>query len=154
MKKIYQSEIDGGRGDCTAACFASILERDVPNFHEPVPALYYPQMFQWLESNNLNFIEMDLTDNYNKDGTIIDDILGQQLRWFGVNGAYCVLSVPSQKFEGGWHHIVGQCFYESQDGKTGKIGINIIHDPNPENTPYDVYSTIARSIGFLIPKFK
>jgi len=56
---------------------------------------------------------------------------------------HCLLSVPSQKFEGGSHVVVGRMGVD-------EYRLEVAHDPNPENGPYDLVLTPPRAATLIV----
>ncbi len=139
MRPIFQRIVCKDRGDCQAACIASILG---------IPYAMVPQFIA---------DAFDLGQPH-RGPMAIDDwlrALGYHLRvipwkelhdWRGLDGQLVILSVPSQRFPGVSHAVVGT--WEA-DGAANRL--RIVHDPNPSNVPYpdDVEPT---RVGFLIPR--
>lgn len=145
MIPVTQRIISGTRGDCFSACIASILElpyEDVPRFvtdavdrgaeHE-----WLRDTFAWLKPLGLTLVDINARDLHDYRGLV---------------GLYVLLSVPSQKFPGGGHSVVGTWIKEG-----GGHTLAIAHDPNPYNDPYPPEVDIQR-ITFVVPfnlvKFK
>lgn len=126
MKKIYQTIIDKGHGNCMQAAVASLLELEldeVPNFIEledggfQLMKLFFKMGY---DCSYINKKESDTTE-YMKKIAKFDG---------GVNG-YFYASVPSQTFENVSHAVIID------------TDLNIVHDPNPNQralnlTPDDV----------------
>jgi len=114
MKKVYQTIVEKGKGNCQQAVIASLFELDleeVPHFIEYQEAWYdkmeefvkskgYPNLrcFQVVNSMDLNFKVLE------QDG--------------GING-YWSAAVKSQTFENTLHAVVID------------KNMNVVHDPNP-----------------------
>lgn len=124
--------MDKNLGDCMAACIASILElplEQVPNFREQAfndgNSCNTKYANKWLHERGLAFLRVD---------------------WHGAlepywRGVYCVCNVPSQKFEGGWHYVVGLI--------TDFSKLEIVHDPKTSNErKYN--SKEVKSVGFIV----
>jgi hypothetical protein len=149
MKPIYQNVTSPSKGDCTAACIASILEvplESIPNFNLPDGSHYYINLRKWVENSGVAFVEYFFRKTISLDNLPYD----VNIHPVSCHGAYCLLSVPSQKYKNGWHHVVGRMFYETEDYLSGRAGIEIIHDPNINNKPYKK-DVEVRSITFLVP---
>ena len=138
MKPIFQQIVDQGRGDCFKCCVASIFELDydqVPNFIEDKSGTMDDVFAKWLNQFGYKTASISLNDKH--------DIYG--IDWILAEGLFCVLSVPSQKFEGGSHAVVGKFM-----GKENKYELKIVHDPNPQNVPYQDDVKISR-VRFFVP---
>ena len=104
MKRVMQKVVNDKDGDCFAACLATILECDVPNFHTDASAHMRDHYDTWLAPQNL------------------------QLVWFTFGSApvpkgYSILSVKSAMFKDAMHAVV---FHQDEEGSG-----HIIHNPNP-----------------------
>ncbi len=139
MIPVNQTVIDFGRGNCLSACLASIMElpiEEVPNFREKagVEGDMVGFINKWLAPLGLHYFAVDMLAGC---GT-----------WHSLD-TYCVFSVPSQMNEKGTHAVVGK--FERvwhEDRKTWGVHWSIVHDPNPNNKPYDA-DDIFR-VGFLV----
>lgn len=147
MKPVYQNTIDQGTGDCTAACIASILEvplESIPNFNLPNGSHYWINVCKWCKENNYSFINFWFLKNWVE----LED-LPYQFQWAGLNNAHCIISIPSQKYKDGWHHVVAKMNYETENFKSGTVTCEIVHDPNKGNKPYK-QNIQVRSVSFLL----
>lgn len=138
MVPIFQQIVDKGRGDCFKCCVASIFELDydqVPNFIEDKSDHMDNVAAKWLDQFGYKTVSLSLNDKY--------DIY--RIDWVLAEGLFCVLSVPSQKFPGGSHAVVGKFA-----GKDNSYELKIVHDPNPGNTPYPDDVKISR-VRFFVP---
>jgi hypothetical protein len=68
--------------------------------------------------------------------------------WGWLEGLYAIVSVPSQKFAHGRHAVIGQ--WQLQE--SGVVRFQIVHDPNPENEPYE--QPEISYVYWLVPKPK
>lgn len=115
MKKVLQTIVDKGNGNCLQAAAASLFEKDL----EEVPH-FIQYGIDWWDKLDTFFME------HGYDGIMILNPQGvpeQQLSMAmehdgGVNG-YWIASVPSQTFDVGTHAVI-----IDKD-------LNIVHDPNP-----------------------
>jgi hypothetical protein len=128
MKPVYQKVFDAGKGDCWRACIASVLELDVdsvPNFvgdsDHSKGIIAEDLAKKWLAERGLFIIEVFL---YDREWDLA-------IHWHYLLNSFCIMSVPSQRFPGGSHAVVGQFVRES-----GGTELRIVHDPNPANEPY------------------
>lgn len=138
MIPIFQQIIEQGRGDCFKCCVASIFELNydqVPNFIEDKSGSMDTVSAKWLNQFGYKTVSLSLNDKY--------DIY--RIDWILAEGLYCVLSVPSQKFPGGSHAVVGLF-----TGKENEYSLKIVHDPNPGNKPYPDDVKISR-VRFFVP---
>jgi len=147
MKPVYQKVIEQGKGDCWRACIASILELDideVPNFvgdSDHTKGITADTLCRdWLKERGLYIVELLLWNDKPWDLSI---------NFWYIGGAYCIASVPSQRFKHGTHAVVGQ--FVTIKGSTE---FKIVHDPNKGNSPYpdDVKITRMQFICNFCPK--
>jgi hypothetical protein len=139
MKPVYQRIIDAGKGDCFAACLASILElplESVPNFRalETPEADMNKLAREWLKEN----YNLSLVCIYNGK----EIISGEDFRVIGgLVGTPCIGTVISPNFENAQHAVVGQI---------DKHGMNfeLLHDPNPNGKEI---KTRPLFLQFLVP---
>lgn len=109
MIPVQQTDTELGRGNCLAACVASILElpiAEVPNFRLADDA--WGALQDWLASRGLLAIRCLI------DGVYLAS----------MPSVYCVLTGPSPRNPVN-HAVVGLC-----DCGT----VRIVHDPHPEDT--------------------
>lgn len=140
MRRVYQRIVDAGRGDCMTACLASILDLPytaVPPFVAQAydmgqPHKWHALMCRWLKARKLGLVCLKFDDLYD---------------WRTLVGIRAMLSVPSQRFAGQTHAVVGT--WVDQPG--GGIQVKICHDPNRLNKPYppDVRPSYVR---YIVPK--
>lgn len=142
MKPVFQEIIAVGKGDCLSACFASILE---------IPLIEVPKFMgqtqcsdrlisRWLSARGLLYVEMIPFDGKTPMPWIMQV----------PDNTYCTASVPSQKFEGSWHAVVMQMSTRTNEDGHSIFEWKIVHDPNPENKPYEP-GIMPRFFGFLVP---
>ncbi len=120
MIPVTQQRIEKGSGDCFSACIASILHlqlKEVPNFHFGGLG-FWQNLQEWMEKRGMAYAEI-AASRFLDDPCYI---------WIPLIQAHVILTVRSQKFEGGWHSIIGKFNFGGQ--------LEIIHDPNPNNEPY------------------
>jgi hypothetical protein len=140
MIPIYQSIVCPERGDCQSAAIASILElpiSEVPPFvarafDEGHLHRWFDYQTAWLRERGLALIDV----NWNS----VSD-------WRVLVGVFCVASVPSQKYPGGWHAVVGTWV---RDEESGAHRFAVAHDPRPDNAPYQT-DVEPRRASFLVP---
>lgn len=147
MKPVFQKVVDAGKGDCWAACIASILElplEEVPNFvglsDHSKGILAEDLVKKWLKERGLFLLEIFLWGNSEKKNKSWDLVLN----WSHLDNCYCILSVPSQRFPKGTHAVVGQ--FAKVNKSTELI---VAHDPNANNVPYTEIN--PSRIQFIIP---
>jgi hypothetical protein len=143
MKPVNQKVISQGKGDCWRCCIASILELnadDVPNFvgdsDHSKGIIAEDLARKWLAERGLFILEIYLHNDLKWYCA---------LNWTHLRNVYCIMSVPSQKFPGGSHAVVGQ-FVKDKQGTE----LRVVHDPNPENEAYDHEVKISR-LQFIVP---
>ena len=138
MKPIFQQIVDKGRGDCFKCCVASIFELEydqVPNFIEDRSDHMDNVAAKWLDQFGYKVVSIVINDKYSI----------YTIDWILAEGLFCVLSVPSQKFPGGSHAVVGLF-----TGKENQYELKIVHDPNPGNDKYPDDVKISR-VRFFVP---
>lgn len=136
MNKVYQTIVEPGRGNCFAACLASLLEfplNTVPNFRAEYPQNeFHNRIQEWLERFNLMLLRVRLRDS---DGVEIDfphhPLPADSL---------CIASGKSPRWKGG-HAVVGVI----ENGNSFRM----LHDPFGEDAP-----GIEKiwTLDFLVPK--
>ena len=140
MNKVMQRVSDQGRGDCLTACLATLMDLtidEVPNFRAMAAdhpsddqSIFYER---WLKPRGLKLIW--IWDYHTS------------LHWIHLAGTHCIFTMPSQRFEGGQHAVVG-CF----EGDRSMVKLTILHDPSPWNKPYPE-RTRPIAIGLLMKPF-
>lgn len=131
MKKIFQTIVDKGHGNCMQAAIASLFDlelEDVPNFIE-------------LKEGNgsvLNFMFEKGFDacSINRNRHDTTEFLQKVAKFDGGLNGYLYATVPSQTFENIGHAVIVD------------LDLNIVHDPNPNQlamklTPDDVTDFIS-----------
>lgn len=143
MKPVFQEIIDQGTGDCFSACLASLLELpigEVPKFNRdavqsgsthPILDAETAKMV-WLAARGISLLRLPE-----------DDVRD----WRSLPGQYCILSMPSQRFPGGQHAVIGQ--YQSVNEH--EVRLVVVHDPNPGNAPYPP-EVVPSMVNFLLHK--
>jgi len=122
MKKVDQSIVDKGDGDCMRACVASILELDlcaVPHFMRIPEGKWFAVMSNFFWSLGYDYIGTGYPKKPDRER---GHILSESPHIEG----YVMASVPSRTFEGVSHSVI-----MNLDGK-------IVHDPNPNKKWQDV----------------
>lgn len=114
MKKVYQTIVDKGNGNCMQAVVASLFELEleqVPHFLEHGED-WYRVFYDFFTERNLDLCYM------NKDIHGLEML--RKIAEFdgGING-FLYGAVPSQTFEDTTHAVVVD------------LNLNIVHDPNP-----------------------
>lgn len=106
MKRVFQTVLEEGAGNCMAACVASLLEvdiEDVPNFRTTSDP--WKSLQDWLGLRGLCAIQVQAIPGLVRE----------------MPPVHCIVSGRSPRHKG-LHAVVG---LNSDDG------IRVIHDPNP-----------------------
>jgi len=128
MTPQFQKVIDSDHGDCTAACIATITGiplDEIPNDHDN---FYYP-IIEVLAKHGWSYIEV-----------------GQKVYFWvfaSLPDVLVIASVQSQKFPDRTHSIVVRVHDDR---------LEVVHDPNPNNEPYDLEKTEIKGWSLLIRK--
>ena len=126
MKKVDQTNVVLGEGNCMQAVVASLLELDlkkVPNFikyanHKTKDP--YWEMYTFMEKHGYKMSEIDIKIGDKPISALdVTEIDG------GING-YFYAEVPSQTHSGVNHAVVVD------------KNLNIVHDPNPNRLALDL----------------
>jgi len=134
---VYQTIIDSERGDCQRACVATIMDRpieEVPNFVEA--KLWKDLMSVWVQAQGWGIIETKQPCGPNN------------LNWSAIRGLVAIATVPSQVFPGGKHAIVVG-WREHPDHEEANE-CYVVHDPNPNNAPYENVAGIVERLEWLV----
>jgi hypothetical protein len=126
MRPVHQAETTHGRGDCFAACLASLLEisiEDVPNFR--LAENPWASIQEWLGERGLCAIRCIA------DPRIFSTIPRQ----------YCILSGASPTNPGGIHAVIALW-----DG----LSAEVVHDPRPGGTGLSSQAQWVTFIGKLM----
>lgn len=142
MKPVFQQIVCPARGDCLSACLASLLELSIDEVPPFVAAAYdrnkphesWDDVNRWLADRGLTLMRF-------APNTVRD--------WRNLDGQYALLSMPSQRFEGQSHMVVGQWRPSAQYPEAFELAV--VHDPNQLNAPYEL-DVQPLAISFLIPK--
>lgn len=124
----FQKVIHSEHGDCTAACIATITGiplDEIPNDHNN----FYPAIIEVLDKHGWSFIEV-----------------GQKVYFWifaSLPDVLVIASVPSQTFEDRMHAIVVRVHNDR---------LEVVHDPNPNNEPYDIEHMEIKGWSLLIRK--
>jgi hypothetical protein len=136
MKKVFQTIVDKGRGNCFAACLASLLEIDIeniPDFLANGEANFDIEIEKFLRPLGLTFIR------------IYDPWEDNHLWLPSLPGTYFIISLPSQKYPGGLHAVVGTVKLQ----ESGTMRWEVVHDPNAGNAPYGE-DVVPKFFTFLV----
>lgn len=131
MKPVFQQIFDERKGDCFAACLASLLEiplADVPNFRE-IQTSGGRDMIQladeWLRENHRKrFLGIEI---YHPSGGERTDICLLNRLFYANEGEYVLLSGESPR-----KNADGSTKYHCVIGKADCWGFDVVHDPHPE----------------------
>ena len=147
MKPVFQSIVDQDHGDCFRCCIASILEVEadaVPNF-VAVERDDFHVYDRWCAENGIALIEIG-GRGYPEPPSPLS-----LFRWDWARGVFCIASLPSQRFPGGWHAVVAQMAPDPEYPQDA-VKLRIAHDPNPDNGPYSADEIAKiRTLVFLVP---
>lgn len=149
MIRIYQLIIDPERGDCHRAAIATILGLALEDVPADIASGFVEQDF--LRARGLAAVQLQA-----------HDLRPRPEAWFGpgpwdarhlvrydfAEGAVALASVPSQRFQGGWHSVVVGFVLQPK----GWVRVELLHDPNPRNAPYDMDTTEIRSLTLYMPR--
>ena len=117
MNPQNQTVFDGKTGDCNNAAVATITGLPLCDFPNCDGDGYYPAVLEYLEQHGWMFIEVQMNFYF---------------IFRALQGVPLILSVPSKNYEGKQHAVVA-CV----EGGSWKL----LHDPNPNNEPYDLGKT-------------
>lgn len=143
MKKVFQTIVDRGKGNCMQAVVASLFDlplEEVPNFVEFENNEKFPDTNHFTEMNKF-YRKMGYENgityiNRKKDDTL--ELMIKIAKFDGGIRGYLDATVQSQTFPGLYHAVVID------------TDLNIVHDPNPNQlamklTPDDI-------VGFIITR--
>jgi len=138
VKPVYQTRVSNVDGDCLRACVASILEMPcaaVPNWLGDAVAAddvhgWHGAMLEWLMDRGLHPVEVNFKDVHD---------------WRPLPGLFCIASLPSQRFDGSSHAVIGTWVRRGDYNE-----FVVAHDPNPGNAPYPP-TTRPSHVVFLVP---
>ncbi len=144
MIPIQQRIVDQHRGDCMTACIASVLERSYESVPTWVADAYdagdatdaQAAMTAWLRERNMHLLSVSW-DHLND--------------WRALCGAFCIATMPSQRFPGGSHAVIATWERVSLEGGSFYHQLVIVHDPSPLNKPYDLKEKDPIALSFLVP---
>lgn len=133
MKKVYQTTVDKGKGNCMQAAIASLLELsldEVPNFIEfdgKEKTSSSLELMKFLKEKGYDYCYINRREDHGH-GT---EFLKKVAKFDGGISGFLYASVPSQTFKGVGHAVVID------------LDLNVVHDPNPNQlamnlTPDDV----------------
>lgn len=131
MKKVYQTIVDSGKGNCMQAATASLFEKEldeVPNFIEEGPE-WFQVLIDFYKAEGYGWPMCYDIGNSERER----EVARQALKYDGGIGGFFDSTVKSQTFEDTYHAVVVDS------------DLNIVHDPNPNEKalllgPEDVLS--------------
>jgi hypothetical protein len=109
MHPVMQNETEPGRGDCVAACVASVLEiplAEVPNFR--LASAPWTALQEWLAGRNLFAIK----------------VVADRMLFHPMPMTFCILTGRSPRRDIG-HAVVGQ---------QTECDWHVVHDPHPDRS--------------------
>ncbi len=124
----YQKVIDSEKGDCTSACIATITGiplDEIPNVHDN----FYPAIIEVLDKHGWVYLE-----------------IGQKVYFWifaSLPDVPVIASVPSQSFKDRMHSLV----VHVHDDR-----LEVLHDPNPNNKPYNIEHIEIKGWSLLLRK--
>ncbi len=134
LKKVFQTTVKRGSGDCARAAMATLFGKELDEMPQ-----FFPDRNQALEIMNYFQGEGYEPTYFNRkfdDKKITKPTIEEVAKYDGGVNGYFYASVPSQTFEGGSHAVIVD------------IDLNIVHDPNPNQLalklkPEDVVDIIV-----------
>ena len=154
MTPVFQTIVDDKHGDCLRAAFASILDlplEEVPNFSweyeedhrgSDVPG---PQQ-KWLTDRGLYELELWMND-VSED--TYNHLCAIACSTANLGPVYALGCLPSQRYPDKSHAVVIRI-----NGYKKTPWVEVVHDPNAMNAPYDLNKVRFRSISFIIKHFE
>lgn len=119
MKKVFQTVVDKGRGNCMQAAIASLFEKEleeVPNFIEFKDSWWTLIDRFYMDNGYKHITPFNIDEGGKKrDLELVKNILKHDN---GVNG-YFYATVPSQTFKDVSHAVIVD------------TELRVVHDPNP-----------------------
>lgn len=149
MIPVNQNNFTPEEANCFSACVASILELtidEVPNFlteSKGQTVKMWAMVGQWLNKNGWGLLGIMSPGNFKEAGAI-----WKQCNFIGLKGCLALGTVLSQKLPGALHGIV--IGWKCDNPKRPWYNPIILHDPNPNNEPYDVMKDVI-GIELLLP---
>lgn len=128
MKPVMQTLFGKGKGNCYAACIASILEipiEDVPNFCAQSQYNWHKAVADWMSVRGLRIIALEFSTRKGLWG-------GEALKrcWtYGLGGEWVILSGLSPRSTDRANPM-----YHSVVGQPRGWGFRMVHDPHPDGT--------------------
>ncbi len=141
MRPVFQRRVVLGSGDCMAACLASLLELtldDIPDMFVRGREYMGHEVARFLATRGLYPVRVLHPWSGCSEGLSFDPHL--------IPGAQFIASVPSQRFHGSYHAVVGELYRP----ETGGVAWRVVHDPNAGNAPYPA-TVDPVAFTFLVP---
>lgn len=113
MKKVFQTRISSGDGNCAEACVASIFDLELTDVPEFGKEEQFWNMIKFFESKGYDLCHVNLGNG----GTTTEHLKAIAQYDGGVNG-YFLATVKSRTLDG-THCIIVDA------------NLNVVHDPNP-----------------------
>lgn len=140
MKKVYQTIIDSERGDCERACVATILGvpiESVPNFADPEERKHlHLWLREWLPAQGYGIIEPKRS------------LAPRDYTYSGLQHLAAIATVPSQAFDCKHAIVVG---WRPHPEYEGALQCYVVHDPNPNNGPYENVAEVIERLRWIVP---
>lgn len=143
MTPVLQDNLEDHRGNCLAACVASVLDiplEQVPNFRLDADKRdMFDTLVDWLkEEHGKNIVGLRF---YRGDGPLEENTVDRIINSAFVNGRqhYVILNGLSPR-----RTASGEKKYHSVVARSSGWGFEVVHDPHPDGTglegePYAVY---------------
>jgi len=137
MKKVFQSKICKGEGDCCRAVIASLFDKEleeVPEF-KPDGSQGY-ELMKYFNIQGYDFTYFNRRDGQELQSGVLCPTIEEVAKFDGGIDGYFYATVNSQTFSDTTHAVVVD------------IDLNIVHDPNPNGLalalkPNDVIGIIT-----------
>lgn len=149
MIKVNQTDFSKGTGNCFSACVASILEfdiRDIPNFlvdADGQTVKMWQMIGEWLNERGWGMIGIMSPGNFKEAKAI-----WRQCNFIGLKGCFAIGTVLSQKIPGVLHGVV--IGWKCDTPNRPWYNPIILHDPRPDNKPYNVMKDVI-GLDLLLP---
>lgn len=141
MKKQFQTIISNVDGDCMRACVATITGVDIheiPNFAAPENQSRTDKWLKaWAEDNGWCVIEPKA------------DRKPTDYSYWGLLGMVAMATVPSQMFDCKHAVVIG---WREHPKHEGAYECYVVHDPNPNNKPYENVRDIVERVQWIVPR--
>ena len=140
MKKVFQTIIDPGKGNCMQAVIASIFDKElheVPNFIECED--WFKVMYEFIQNEGYDYHGMFHNKNFSKLLTPTYACFNVQ-KWH-IPSTLSIANLKKYKGVNGYFFgsVLSPKYFNYRDGLDSHthavvidINCNIVHDPNPE----------------------